>query len=205
MDNIYDHIRSFGMSGFLITDELRALEGRFNLELGHGSRSVAESSEDYYPQFEQIVRADAAEMSRHYELFYCLENSIRKLISGTLEESDGAGWWGSGKVPKNIVEEVDGRVRREVDTGITRRSEAQIDYTTFGELSVIITSNWDLFGAIFSSRRAVEKVMSSLNVLRGPIAHCCPISEDEIVRLRLTIRDWIRMIGGPDTTRGLSS
>lgn len=205
MDNIYDHVRSFGMSGLLITDELRALEGRFNLELGHGARAVAESSQDYYPQFEQTVRAEAAEMSRNYEVFYCLENSIRKLISETLNESDGIEWWGSGKVPQNIVEEVKARIRREVDTGVTRRSEAPIDYTTFGELSVIITSNWDLFGAIFSSRRAVEKVMSSLNVLRGPIAHCCPISEDEIVRLRLTIRDWIRMIGGPDTTTGPSS
>jgi hypothetical protein len=205
MDNVYDHIRSFGMSGLLITEELRAIEGRFNLELSHGSRSVAESSEDYYPQFEQTVRAKAAEMSRHYELFYCLENSIRKLISETLEDSDGTEWWKSGKVPKNIVDEVESRIRRELDTGVTRRSEASIDYTTFGELSVIITSNWDLFGAIFSSRRAVEKVMSSLNVLRGPIAHCCPISEDEIVRLRLTIRDWVRMIGGPDTSTGSSS
>ena len=178
MENIYDHIRSFGMSGFLIADELRTLESRFNLELGHGSRSVVEASEDYYAQFEQTVRAEAAEMSRHFELFYCLENSIRKLISETLEESDGAGWWKSGKVPKTIVDEVEGRVRREIDTGVTRRSEAAIDYTTFGELSVIITSNWDLFGTIFSSRRAVEKVMSSLNVIRGPIAHCCPISED---------------------------
>jgi hypothetical protein len=202
MDNVYDHIRSFGMSGLLITDELRSIEGRFNLEIGHGSSSVAKSSDDYYPQFEQSVRAEAALMSRHYELFYCLENSIRKLISETLEDSDGTGWWKSGKVPEKIVGAAEERIQREVDTGVTRRSEAAIDYTTFGELSVIITSNWDLFGAIFSSRRAVEKVMSSLNVLRGPIAHCCPISEDEIVRLRLTIRDWIRMIGGLDTTTG---
>jgi len=78
---------------------------------------------------------------------------------------------------------------------MTRRSDDQIDYTTFGELSVIITSNWDLFGTIFTSRRAVEKVMSSLNLLRGPIAHCCPISEDEVLRLRLAVKDWFRIIG----------
>ena len=78
---------------------------------------------------------------------------------------------------------------------MTQRSEFQIDYTTFGELSMIITSNWDLFGTIFTSRRAVEKIMSILNNLRGPIAHCCPMAEDEIVRLQLAVKDWFRIIG----------
>lgn len=195
MSEIENHVRSFGMSGFLITDEIKNLEERFNIELGHSVRPIPEEQADYYPQFEHAVRSEAAQMSSHYELFYCLEKSIRKLISETLLESSGANWWGSGKVPSSIVKEVSDRAGREVDSGVTRRSDDSIDYTTFGELSVIITSNWDLFGTIFSSRRAVEKVMSSLNVLRGPIAHCCPISEDEIVRLRLTVKDWFRMIG----------
>jgi hypothetical protein len=196
MNKADDFIRSFGMSGYLITDELKNVEERFDLELGHLARSIAQNPVDHYPQFEQAVRAEAAGMARHYELFYCLEQSIRKLISETIEDS-GAGptWWDSGRVPANIVQEVKDRTQREMDSGMTRRSEFPIDFTTFGELSVIITSNWDLFGTIFTSRRAVERVMSNLNVLRGPIAHCCPISEDEIVRLRLTVKDWFRIIG----------
>ncbi len=48
----------------------------------------------------------------------------------------------------------------------------ELDYTTFGELSVIISSNWDVFGSLFSSKKAVEKVMASLNALEilSPIA-----------------------------------
>jgi Swt1-like HEPN len=195
MSRTDDYIRSFGMSGFLITEELNALEQRFHLELGHNPGAVAQNPVEYYPQFELAVRAEAGEMARHYELFYCLEQSIRKLISETLQESAGANWWNSGKIPPAIVEDVKDRQQKETDSGVTRRSDAAIDYTTFGELSVIITSNWDLFGTIFTSRRAVEKVMSSLNLLRGPIAHCCPLSEDEVDRLRLTVKDWFRMIG----------
>lgn len=195
MSDIESHVRSFGMSGYLITDEIKNLEQRFSIELGHSIRPVPDEQAEYYPQFEQSVRSEAAQMSSHYELFYCLEKSIRKLISETLFESAGANWWDSGKVPSNIVKEVSERAQREVDSGVTRRSEEPIDFTTFGELSVIITSNWDMFGTIFNSRRAVEKVMTSLNVLRGPIAHCCPMSEDEVVRLRLTVKDWFRMIG----------
>lgn len=195
MSRTDDHVRSFGMSGYMITDDLRNVEERYSIELGHASKSLSDTPTEYYPQFEQSVRAEANEMSRHYELFYCLENAIRKLITETLHESEGREWWDSGKIPADIVRQVKERILKEIDSGVTRRSDSDIDYTNFGELSVIITTNWDLFGTIFSSRRAVEKVMSSLNLLRGPIAHCCPLSEDEIDRLRLTVKDWFRMIG----------
>jgi Swt1-like HEPN len=195
MTKAEDHFRSFGMSGFIVTEELRSIEERYDIELGHVARVASDQSEEYYPQFEQAVRAEAALMSRHYEVFYCLENAIRKLIDETLGENVGEAWWESGKVPPQIADDVKSRIQKETDSGVTRRSDAPIDYTTFGELSGIIIANWDLFGAIFSSRRAVEKVMNSLNVLRGPIAHCCLISDDEILRLRLAVRDWFRITG----------
>ena len=77
---------------------------------------------------------------------------------------------------------------------MTRRSEEELDYTTFGELSQIITTNWDIFGSLLSSKRALEKVMTALNNLRGPIAHCSMLAEDEVLRLKLTVRDWFRLM-----------
>jgi hypothetical protein len=77
---------------------------------------------------------------------------------------------------------------------MTPRSPHPLDFTTFGELSDIIKSNWDVFGGIFTSVRAVEKVMASLNSLRGPIAHCSPLAEDEVLRLHLSVRDWFRLM-----------
>ncbi|HXJ39528.1 MAG TPA: Swt1 family HEPN domain-containing protein [Bryobacteraceae bacterium] len=195
MGSVNDYIRSFGMSGMLIEEELKGIEEKFSFDLGLRSKVVDEGPVEYYPQFEQSVRAEAAEMARHYELFYCLEKAIRKLISETLHESDGVGWWDKGRVPAEIVNDVKNNIQREMDSGVTRRSDAPIDYTTFGQLSVMITSNWNLFGTIFQSRRAVEKVMASLNMLRGPIAHCCPLAEDEVLRLRLAVKDWFRIIG----------
>jgi hypothetical protein len=190
-----DQLRSFGMSGYLVSDDLRIVERRFNVELGHLPLAIAETPIDYYPQFEHEVRSEAAEMARHFEVFYCLERSIRSLISETFQEAVGANWWVSGKIPANISNVVRDRQQKELDSGMTRRSDAAIDYTTFGELSVIITSNWDLFVPVLKSPKAVERVMNSLNMLRGPIAHCCPITEDEVLRLRLTVKDWFRLIG----------
>jgi hypothetical protein len=190
-----DLVRSFAMSGFLVTDEIRKIEQQFSVNLGHGPPVQAASAVEYYPQFERAVRGEAAEMSEHYELFYCLEQSIRKFIRETLQEADGVGWWDGGKIPAKIHTDVTDRLQREIESGMTQRSDELIDYTNFGELSVIITSNWDLFKTSLSNQRAVTRVMSNLNLLRGPIAHCCPMSEDEIERLQLSVKDWFRMIG----------
>lgn len=195
MANVDDYVRSFGMSGLLIIEELRQIEKQFNIELGHVPKAAVASAVAYYPQFEQSVRAEAAEMSEHYEVFYCLEQAIRKFIAEMLEDAAGVDWWNSGRIPTDIAADVAGLIKKERDNSITPRSDNMIDYTTFGQLSVIITSNWDVFEPALQSKRAVERVMANLNLLRGPIAHCCPIQEDEIDRLRLAVKDWFRMIG----------
>ncbi|MGB2710017.1 MAG: hypothetical protein WBC33_00760 [Conexibacter sp.] len=40
----------------------------------------------------------------------------------------------------------------------------------------------------FSNRKAAERVTANLNTLRGPIAHCSPLADDEVVRRRLNGR-----------------
>ena len=100
-----DYLRSFGMSGLIVTEELRGIEQRFSVELGHLPHAAQQSAADYYPQFEQEVRQEAAQMARHYELFYCLEQAIRKLITEAMEEAAGANWW-EDKVPQQIRDEV---------------------------------------------------------------------------------------------------
>ncbi|CAK7040197.1 MAG: hypothetical protein KER_01654 [Kerstersia gyiorum] len=195
MNRIDDSIRSFGMSGLLICEDLRQIEQAFGIELGHAPKTEVASAVAYYPQFEQAVRQEAADMSENYEVFYCLEQAIRKLITETLEEAEGPAWWDSVRIPPDIKNDVASLIKRERDNGVTPRSEYMIDYTTFGQLSVVITSNWDLFEPTLKSKRAVERVMANLNLIRGPIAHCCPIQEDEEDRLKLAVKDWFRMIG----------
>jgi hypothetical protein len=191
---IEDYVRSFGMSGMIITDELRTIEQQYNIELGHVPPAIKQSALEYYPQFEKEVRQHAAAMAQYYELFYCLEQSARKLITETMEEAEGADWW-EQKVPQAIRDYVKKLIQDEIDMGMTQRSERAIDYTTFGQLSDIIGANWAHFELIFTSRLAVQRIVKNLNMLRGPIAHCCPMSEDEIDRLVLTVKDWFRLIG----------
>src|SRR6266571_9394634 len=119
MASLDDFIRSFGMSGYLITEELKKIEEQYGIELGHLPKS--EAAIESYPQFEQTVRVEAAEMSEHYEVIYCLEQSIRKVITETLQDAAGADWWNSGKVPQEVHQEVAKRLKTEKESGMTQR------------------------------------------------------------------------------------
>ncbi len=189
-----DRVKLFAMNAQLTEATLNRIEGELNVNLGRGRGEVADKDDDYYPQFEEAVRAEAAAMAAHYEVFYCLEKTIRQLISETLQAAHGAQWWDKARIPQVIKDEVGKRMQKEVDSAVTLRSTAPLDFTTFGELGEIIKSSWDLFGGILNSSRAVEKVMANLNTLRGPIAHCTALAEDEVLRLQLSMRDWFRLM-----------
>jgi hypothetical protein len=187
-----DRIRLFGLSNLALERELDQVEKSIPISLGRADAGD-DKDDDYYPQFALALRSEAAIMGEHYEVFYCLEVSIRRLIADALEGSSGRAWWDTA-VPEAIRNNAKINMQRELDSGITLRSEHDIDYTTFGELGEIVRTNWTSFDAIFASQKAFTKIMTSLNMLRGPIAHCCPLAEDEVLRLRLTVKDWFRLM-----------
>jgi hypothetical protein len=193
MSRLEDEIKLFGITNQLLEHDLTRVEREFGVELNRGHKAALDADDDYYPQIERAIRSEAAAMAPHYEVFYSLEKTIRSLVSETLASSDGEAWWAGSRIPSRIREDVEKRQKREIEAAVTPRSELPIDFTTFGELSQIIVTNWDLFGETFSNQKAVEQVMARLNTLRGPIAHCSPLAEDEVVRLRLSVRDWYRL------------
>jgi len=187
----YDRIKLFGMANSLVERDLDKLEDSLSIDLQRFDPD--EKDESYYPQFEAALRHEAAAMSAHYELFYCLEKSIRKLVSETMLSQYGERWW-DAQAPPPVRENVQRNIQREIDSGMTPRSENNLDFTTFGELGDVVRSNWKSFDSIFSSEKAFTKIMTALNQLRGPIAHCTPLAADEVVRLQLTVRDWFRLM-----------
>jgi hypothetical protein len=188
-------IRAFGMSGLQIVTGMKSVERKFGVDLGWSNPTPQGRKATEYDQFPASLRAEASRMSEFYEVFYCLENSIRNLVSDILMEAEGGDWWNSSRIDeKRIREPTQIRRKKEIDSGVTARSDRLIDYTTFGELSQIITDNWDLFDPVFNSKSAVSNVSNQLNLLRGPIAHCNPTDELEQDRLNLAVRSWFRLM-----------
>jgi hypothetical protein len=157
---------------------------------------IGDKLDRYLKQFDLQNRKNAVKMARYYQIFYMLENDIRKLIVETLETAHGPNWW-DAKAPPSVKEEARKNRTREEQAGVSPRSDDEIDYITFGQLSDLIRENWTDFAGIMSNQSAVARVLSGLNMLRGTIAHCGLLAEDEVDRLKLAIRDWFRVLEGP--------
>lgn len=192
MKNI-ERIQLFQMKNMLIESALDDLEIQNSIDLGRKIETTMNKDPDYYPQFEQDLRTEAKIMSTHYEAFYCLERSIRRLVTEKMIDFYGANWW-TEQVKDEIQRNVELNIKREIDAGITPRSDNQIDYTTFGELGDIVRKSWEAFDDLFNSQKAFNRIMTNLNILRGPIAHSCPLHKSEALRLGLSIEDWFRLM-----------
>lgn len=190
--DIEEKIKLFVLSNSLAENRLDKVESDLGINLFRREKEAVKE-QDYYAQFDAAFRLEAKEMARHYEVFYCLEKSIRSLIVQIMKETYSDNWWDL-KVGEEIKKNVESNIKREVESGFTERSELKIDYTTFGELTSIVQDSWDAFSGLFKNPKAFSKIMASLNQLRGPIAHCCPLAEDEIVRLHLAVKDWFRLM-----------
>lgn len=142
-------------------------------------------------QIDYAIRASAIRMAEFYQLFYMLENDIRQFVSSILYDTYGKDWWTS-HVPENVRTYAKTNKDKENKEGLPPRSKSLTDYLTFGHLGEIIKTNWDVFGGLFPNCEIerLEKVVSRLNIARGPIAHCGYLPEDEVVRLKLAMRDW---------------
>ncbi|MEO7295444.1 MAG: hypothetical protein ABIZ57_04820, partial [Candidatus Limnocylindria bacterium] len=150
MTTVKDHLKVFLMTAQLIEEDLDAVEQSLALDLGRARVATTGEASDYYPQIEHAFRAEAKAMAPHYEVFYSLERTIRTLVADSLEAADGPSWWSDpNRVPSKIKDDCEGRLKKEEDTGVTVRSEDPLDFSTFGELGQIISSNWDVFGSLF--------------------------------------------------------
>lgn len=188
-------IKLFHISNQLLEASLDAVEEKYAISLGRSHIKTVETDSDYYPQIDASVRSEAHTMSEAYEIFYSLEKTIRNFIEDSFAAAGVNDWWTDDIVPSAIKNDTESRMKREVDTGVTPRSDDPIDYTNFGELGEIIKKNWDVFSGTLRSQKAALNVLSRLNTLRAPIAHCSLLAEDEMIRLKLSVRDWFRLMG----------
>lgn len=191
-NSVADAVKLFGITNQMIEHSLDQVEREHAVDLQRDVGTSDDIDEAYYPQIESSIRAEAAAMAPHYEVFYSLEKTIRRTVRDQMQGAHGDDWWNE-KVLPNLVSAAKKRQEDEARKGFTPRSADPLDFLTFGELGEIIKSNWDDFGALFATKAAVERVLADLNTLRGPIAHCSPLAEDEVLRLRLAVRDWFRL------------
>lgn len=189
-DKFQQRVVLYGMKNLMLETELAKVEDS-GIDIGHKA-TIKEDQIVDTDLFEDDILRSARKMADLYVLYFAFENSVRRLISTRMKEKYGANWWDT-QVPHDLKNEVSGRKQREADSGMSVRSEDPLTYVTFGELITIFDANWVDFADTIRNQKAMQKVLSSLNQIRGVIAHSTELSEDEILRFKLYIKDWLRI------------
>lgn len=157
--------------------------------LGDPRRSPLES-------FGAVARQQAGRMGKVYELLYCLENSVRELIERTLTEGFGADDWWTVGVPDTITKAAD---KRKVDDLKARwhgpRGDSLLNYVDFPQYCDVIVHQWPLFEDLLGDRDWVVNYFSEMNRTRRALAHTGSLTEEDVERMELRVREWLRVVG----------
>src|SRR6476660_5116920 len=108
-------IKLFVLANSLTENSLDKVEAAHDLDLGRKEKEPIKE-QDYYKQFDSSFRKEAKEMSKHYEVFYCLERSIRSLVVQLMREEYKDNWWDE-RVKEEIRKNVDLNIKREAESG----------------------------------------------------------------------------------------
>src|SRR5665647_937156 len=114
-------VKSFAMTNMLLESDLDQIEKKYQIDLGRNRTQGSKIEDIYYPQFDASLRAEAKRMSQHYEIFYCLEKSIRQLIVDIFEATDDSDWW-DNLVPEAVKQNTQKSIKREKEAAVTPRS-----------------------------------------------------------------------------------
>jgi hypothetical protein len=139
--------------------------------------------------------ANAKSMAVVYAATAAFENSVRGLIKNILLESVGEGWWQTS-VSENIRKRAESR--REEERKVkwhTQRGEDPIYYTTLGDLANIIRNNFSRFEPYIQSAEWAASVFDVVERSRNVIMHSGMLGKEDIGRLGINIRDWIKQVG----------
>jgi hypothetical protein len=159
-----------------------------------GSQAAAEPG-TVLDAFDSEARARAKRMGRIYELLFCLENSVRELIESTFKEAKDLNDWTDGIDP-GILQAA--RNREDQDRALPwhgPRGESILNYMDFPQLGQIILDRWGDFEDLLGDRTWVENYFREMNPTRRALAHTGDLTELDVERMELRVREWLTVVG----------
>lgn len=136
---------------------------------------------------------DALHAAEAYKLFFVFEWYLRELIVEILSDNASETWW--DKVPTNVQDEVRQLEKNEevkVWMGIGSRDKSAL--MTYPQLLSIIEHCWKTHFIDVVRDKVLLQQARAISHLRNNICHMTDISEEEILRIKQTMKDWFRMV-----------
>lgn len=135
----------------------------------------------------------AVEASEVYRLFFVFEGYLREFIVEVLSKDATEEWW--DKVPKDVKDEVE-RLEdtEEMKSWMALGSRDKSALMTLPQLLRVIDENWkQSFLEVVRDKALVQEARTLVH-LRNTICHMSGVSNEEMERIRQTMRDWFRVV-----------
>lgn len=184
-----DHAR---VAHFLLLGQTAARTVRELPELAPVQSIWLSPSYDLAPLMPDVVRA-ALRAADAYKLFFVFETYLRDLVLDVLSQDASRNWFDN--VPPHIQDDVR-RLEQteEVKAWMGTESRDKSALLTLPQLLAIIDANWNGGFEDVVRDKALLQNARAIAHLRNTICHMTPIPDEEIARVRQTMRDWFRMV-----------
>ncbi len=187
-------IQNFVFRGLLLDSSL-GIFAESGLDVRGKPEKKQEENRISIDDFPMDLRMDAMKTSHVYIAFFCFENSVRKLVADRLLEKHGSKWWDQC-VSDKIKKRVEGRKTTDKkNKWHAPRATNEIAYCDFGDLNDIILTRWSDFEDLFPTQEWVKTRLGDLEQSRNALAHSNVLSEHDIDRIDMFLRDWVLQVG----------
>jgi hypothetical protein len=184
---------SFVYQGILTDEALDKAGRRKGSQFGNEESQVIEKALSY--EFLDSDRLnEARRMALIYTAIHAFENSVRETVTKRMAELHQEKWW--SKVPEKVQNKV--KTRMEEDAKFRwhgARGAFEINYCDFGDLSSIIVTNFAAFADLLGSLEWAKAILQTLEKSRNIVMHGGVLAKEDVERIGVNIRDWIRQAG----------
>lgn len=142
---------------------------------------------------EEVRRAVKA--AHAYKLFFCFENFVRDFVLDVMSEKDPLDWW--NKVPEDVRVEVNKlEETEEQKQWMALGSRSKLALTTLPQLLRIMDEkeNWKTFFEVIVRDKSLIQEARHISHIRNTICHMTAVSDEEIERVKMVMRDWFRVV-----------
>jgi HEPN superfamily Swt1-like protein len=137
---------------------------------------------------------DARRMALIYTAIHAFENSVRETVTKAMAELHEEKWW--SRVPDKVRAKVKSRMEEDAKfRWHGARGATEINYCDFGDLSSIIVTNFPAFADLLGSIEWAKAILQTLEKSRNIVMHGGVLAKEDVERIGVNIRDWIRQAG----------
>jgi len=178
----------------LLADEALDRQGRQNRRLlDIADEEIAQSLS--LDTLDDLNVVNAKAMAVVYTAIAAFENGVRSMVVKTLIEKYQEEWWEKG-VSNGVRERAQKRMEDEQNARWhAQRGQDPVNYTTFGDLKNIMQNNWDAFEDLIGNLAWASGIFEVIERSRNVIMHSGMLEKEDIERLGVNIRDWIKQVG----------